>query len=150
MADWITNVVFLLSSMVPAFEARGASLFFICTKQIEFVVISIILNFIGVIIFLKIMDATMLPEKLNSYIQSKNSKIMKRIEPWFEKHGNFALFLLLALPGTGIGSYTAGFIGKFFRTNTTLFYVLLFSAIIISVLPSFFVIYGVHILGLGC
>jgi uncharacterized membrane protein len=133
MNEWI-----LLLSMVPAIEAMGASVYFFCSGQLLYLPLCIILNFLGVAIFIKAMDRGMLPQRVEKFLERRRQKAAKRIEGWFGRYGNVALFFLIAMPLTGIGSYSGAFIGRVFELKGAKFYLMLLAAISFSLVFGFF------------
>jgi len=132
MNEWI-----MLLSMVPAIEAMGASMYFFCSSQFIYMPLCILLNFIGVVVFIKILDREMLPQRVESFLEKRRQKAAKRIENWFGSYGNIALFFLIALPLTGIGSYTGAFIGRVFELKGARFYLMILVAISFSLVFGF-------------
>lgn len=132
MNEWI-----MLLSMVPAIEAMGASVYFFCSSQFIYLPLCILLNFIGVVVFIKILDREMLPQRVESFLEKRRQKAAKRIENWFGSYGNIALFFLIALPLTGIGSYTGAFIGRVFELKGARFYLMILVAISFSLVFGF-------------
>lgn len=134
MNEWI-----LLLSMVPAIEAMGASIYFFCSNQLLYIPLCIILNFLGVVIFIKVIDRGMLPQRFGKFLENRREKAAKRIENWFGRYGNIALFFLIALPFTGIGSYSGAFIGRVFELKGAKFYLMILAAISFSLIFGFFI-----------
>jgi uncharacterized membrane protein len=134
MNEWI-----VLLSMVPAIEAMGASIYFFCSGQLIYLPLCIILNFLGVAVFIKAIDRGMLPQRVGKFLERRREKAAKRIEGWFGKYGNAALFLLIAMPFTGIGSYSGAFIGRVFELKGVKFYLTILAAISFSLVFGFFI-----------
>jgi uncharacterized membrane protein len=134
MNEWI-----ILLSMVPGIEAMGASVYFFCSGQLLYLPLCIILNFLGVLVFIKAMDRGMLPQRVERFLERRRERAAKRIENWFGRYGNVALFFLISLPLTGVGSYTGSFIGRVFELKGARFYLMLLAAISFSVVFGFFI-----------
>jgi uncharacterized membrane protein len=73
------------------------------------------------------------------FLEKKGEKAMKRAENWFHKYGNIVLFLLIALPFTGVGSFTGSFIGRVFELKGTRFYLMILGSICFSVVFGFLI-----------
>jgi len=134
MNEW---VVFL--SMVPAIEAMWASSYFFFSNQLLYIPLCVLLNFLSVFAFVKILDKGMLPQKIERFLERRKEKAMKRAEKWFQKYGILTLFFLIALPLTGVGSYTGAFIGRVFQLKGMNFYLMILGAISLSVVFGFFI-----------
>jgi uncharacterized membrane protein len=81
----------------------------------------------------------MLPQRVEGFLEKRRQKAIKRIEGWFGKYGNIALFLLIALPFTGVGSYSGAFIGRVFDLKGAKFYLMILAAISFSLLFGFLI-----------
>jgi uncharacterized membrane protein len=81
----------------------------------------------------KLIDRGMLPPRIEKLLQRRAEKATMRVESWFQRYGNFSLFLLIALPFTGVGSYTGAFIGRVFQLKGTSFYLMILGSISMSV-----------------
>ena len=134
MNEWI-----LLLSMVPAIEAMGASVYFFCSGQLLYLPLCVLLNFLGVFVFIKAMDRGMLPQRVEKFLERRREKAAKRIEGWFGRYGNIALFFLIAMPLTGIGSYSGAFIGRVFELKGAKFYLMILLAISFSLVFGFLI-----------
>jgi len=134
MNEWI-----LLLSMVPAIEAMGASVYFFCSGQLLYLPLCVLLNFLGVTVFIKAMDRGMLPQRVEKFLERRREKAAKRIEGWFGRYGNIALFFLIAMPLTGIGSYSGAFIGRVFELKGAKFYLMILLAISFSLVFGFLI-----------
>ncbi len=134
MNEWV-----VLLSVVPAIEAMWASSYFFFSNQLAYVPLCIILNFLGVVAFLKILDKGMLPSRIERFLEKTAGKAMKKAEGWFQKYGNFTLLVLIALPFTGVGSYTGAFIGRIFELKGRMFYIMILGSITLSVAFGFFI-----------
>jgi uncharacterized membrane protein len=132
MNEWI-----VLLSIVPGIEAMWSSAYFFCSGQPAYILLAILLNFAGVVAFVKLLDKGMVPKRIESFLERRRRKAAERIERWFGKYGNIALFFLIALPLTGIGSYTGAFIGRVFGLRGAGFYLMLLAAISFSVVFGF-------------
>ena len=144
------NILFLLLSIVPAIEARGAAFYFICagSEYLAFILLAaVMLNFAAVIVFLKLLDRAMIPGRIERFLDNRVNKRIKRIESWFKRYGNLAIFLLIALPSTGIGSFTGAFIGRVFELRGKIFYLSVLAGIALSLVPAVLIAYGINILG---
>jgi uncharacterized membrane protein len=134
MNEWV-----ILLSVVPAIEAMWASSYFFFSNQSLYVPLCIALNFLGVVAFVKAMDRGMLPSRIEKLLEKKAGKAMKRAESWFQRYGNFTLLILIALPFTGVGSYTGAFIGRVFELKGKAFYLMILCSITLSVIFGFFI-----------
>lgn len=144
------NWLFLLLSMVPGIEARGSSIYFLCSDQLWLVPVTVVLNFIAVMIFVKVLDMGHVPGRIEGFLERRAEKYYKRVDSWFHRYGNLALFLLIALPSTGIGSFTGAFIGKAFDLRGKVFYVFLLLGIACSLVISFAAAYFLDALYISC
>ena len=141
----------LLLSLVPGIEARGASIYFFCSNQPLFIPFSVVLNFLGVCLFLKLLDAGKIPRRIEKFMERRAGKVIRKTERWFSKHGNIAIFFLIALPSTGIGSYTGAFIGRIFGLQGKTFYTYIFLAILSSLALAFVIAFTInHALLIAC
>ena len=134
MNEWV-----ILLSIVPAIEAMWTSSYFFFSNQVIYVPLCIILNFLGVVAFIKLLDKGMLPSRIEKFLERKGEKAMKRAECWFQKYGNFTLLILIALPFTGVGSYTGAFIGRIFELKGWSFYLMILCSITLSVIFGFLI-----------
>jgi uncharacterized membrane protein len=128
MNEWI-----VLLSMVPGIEAMWSSAYFFCSGQPAYTILAILLNFASVVAFVKLLDMGMVPKRIEGFLEKRRKKAMERAEKWFKKYGNVVLFLLIAMPFTGVGSYTGSFIGRVFELKGLKFYLMVLSAISFSV-----------------
>ena len=142
--------VFLLLSIIPGIEARGASFLLVCSNQWLLIPLAVVLNFAAVLVFIKIIDTAKLPGSIEDFLKRKMKKHTARIENWFQRYGNYAIFLLIALPSTGIGSFTGAFIGRVFGLKGTFFYSMIMLATILSIIPALLIAYGVSLFGFTC
>ena len=142
--------MFVFLSLIPGIEARGASFLLVCSNQWLLIPLAIVLNFVAIVVFIKILDAAKLPKKMENFLEKKLDKRIKKIESWFQKYGNYALFLLIALPLTGIGAFTGAFIGRVFGLKGTFFYFMIILAIILSIIPALLIAYGISLFGFTC
>jgi uncharacterized membrane protein len=140
----------LFLSIVPGLEARFSALLLLCQGHAWLIPLSVILNFAAVLLFVKLLDYSLLPKRVERFLEKRLEKRAEMIENWFEKYGSFFLFILIALPSTGVGSFTAAFIGSVFELRGWLFYISLFLGIIVSILPVLALIHGINFAGLGC
>ncbi len=140
----IWDLSMLLVSLVPGIEARGASIYFFCSNQLMLIPFAVALNFAGVMFFLKLLDAGKVPGRVESLIEKRAGKFAERIERWFERYGNITLFLLIALPSTGIGSYTGAFIGRVFGLEGAKFYTYILLGIISSLALAFTIAFAIN------
>jgi uncharacterized membrane protein len=143
-------IIFLLLSMIPAIEARGATVYFVCSNQVIFIPAVIVLNFIGVLFFLFIIDRVSIPKKINMWLKRNLNKKKQKADSWFAKYGNLFIFLLVGLPSTGIGSYSGALLGRIFGLRGKVFYLTLIGGIIISLLPAVVLGLGINLLGFTC
>jgi uncharacterized membrane protein len=134
MNEWI-----VLLSIVPGIEAMWSSAYFFCSGQLAYIPLAILLNFAGVVAFIKLLDRGMVPQRIENFLEKRREKAAKRIEGWFGRYGNVALFFLIAMPFTGIGSYTGSFIGRIFELKGARFYLMLLAAISFSVVFGFLI-----------
>ena len=144
------DLLFLLLSMVPAIEARGSSIYFLCAGQPLMVPITVILNFIAVVVFIKLLEWGKVPNVLESFLERRSGRVFDRVERWFERHGNLAIFLLIAVPSTGIGSFTGAFIGRTLGLRNRVFYISVFFGIALSLAISFPIAYLLNTLYITC
>lgn len=136
--------------MVPGIEARGASIYFLCSNQYVFIPLTIALNFFAILVFVYLLDSARIPGRIERFLENRAKKKAKLLEKWFSKYGNLAVFLLIALPSTGIGSFTGAFIGRVFELSGRKFYLVILLAIILSLIPSVLIAYGINIFGIKC
>jgi uncharacterized membrane protein len=132
-AKHMNEILVVLMSMVPAVEAMWTSSYFFYSGQFLYIPFCVILNFLAVVVFLKILDKGMLPKRVENFLQKRGNKAMQKAEKWFQMYGNIVLFFLIALPFTGIGSFTGSFIGRVFDLKGSRFYFMLLGAISLSV-----------------
>ncbi len=137
MNEWVA-----LLSMVPGIEAMWSSSYFFYSSQLLYIPFCVVLNFLAVFAFVKVLDKGMLPERIERLLERRREKAIKRVESWFHKYGNLALFLLIGLPFTGIGSYTGAFIGRVFELKGRTFYLMILGSICLSVLFGYFIGYS--------
>jgi uncharacterized membrane protein len=135
------NEIFLLLSAVPGIEARGSSIYFIYSGEWFLIPLAIFINFIAVAVFIKLLEMGKVPGRIDVYMERKLKKLHRRVDNWFEKYGNVAIFLLIALPSTGIGSFTGAFIGRAFGLKGKVFYASILLGIACSLVISFPVAY---------
>ena len=132
MNEWI-----VLLSIVPGIEAMWSSAYFFCSGQLAYIPMAILLNFLGVVAFIKLLDRGMVPKRIESFLETRRKKAMDRAEKWFGRYGNIVLFFLIAMPFTGVGSYTGSFIGRIFELKGARFYLMILGAISFSVIFGF-------------
>ena len=145
------NEILILLSMVPSIEAMWVSVYFLCSKQEFLLPFTIILNFISVLIFLKIIDAALLPEKIEKFLERRLNKKIIIFEKWFQRYGTIVLIVLIAMPFSGVGSFTGALIGRVFELNKKRLYLSVFLGISLSLLPSFIIAHSIHnYLGISC
>jgi len=144
------SLFFLLLSAVPAIEARGASIYFLCSGQWVFVPVTVAINFIAVLLFLKMLDMGRVPNRIESFFRRKAGRAFRRAEKLFERYGNIAIFLLIALPSTGIGSFTGAFIGRSLGLKGRVFYFSVFMGIVMSLAIAFPIAYMLNMLYITC
>ncbi len=144
------EISILLLSLVPGLEARASSIYFICSGKYLFIPLAVALNFIAVLVFLKLLDKALVPNRVERFLESRADKIMNKAERWFKKYGNIAIFLLVALPSTGIGSFSGAFIGRVFELKGRSFYFAIILGILFSLLPAILIAYGISVLGIKC
>ena len=144
------EIIFLLLSMIPGIEARGSSIYFLCSNQYLFIPLTIILNFFAILVFVYLLDSAKVPKRIENFLENRARKKIKLIEKWFGKYGNIAILLLIALPSTGIGSFTGAFIGRVFGLRGKTFYLAILLAVIFSLIPSVLIAYGINIFGIEC
>ncbi len=125
--------------MVPGIEAMWSSSYFFCSGQSAYILLAILLNFAGVVTFVKLLDRGMVPKRIEGFLEKRRKKAMDRAEKWFGRYGNAVLFLLIAMPFTGVGSYTGAFIGRVFELKGARFYLMLLAAISFSVVFGFLI-----------
>ncbi len=140
----------VLLSMVPGIEARGAGLYLACLGHHALIPFAILLNFISAAAFVMLLDSGRVPERVETLLERRSKKLAKRIESFFSRYGNVAIFLLIALPSTGVGSYTGAFIGRVFGLRNRLLYLSLFAGICVSVVAGILVAYAFGSIGFLC
>jgi len=133
------NEFVVLLSMVPAIEAMWTSSYFFYTGQVFYIPLCVLLNFLAVALFIRILDGGMLPKRIERLLERRGKKAMKRAEKFFQKYGNVTLFFLIAMPFTGVGSFTGAFIGRVFGLEGRNFYLMLLGAISLSVFFGFLI-----------
>lgn len=134
MNEWI-----VLLSIVPSIEAMWASVYFFCSGQFIYIPLAVLLNFMGVVTFVKLIDRGMIPKRIEAFLEKRREKAILRAEKWFQKYGNFVLFFLISLPLTGVGSYTGAFIGRVFELKGAKFYLMILVAISFSLVFGFLI-----------
>lgn len=144
------DLIFLIISAVPGLEARASTVYFVCSNSYYLIPVAIIINFIAVIVFIKLMDKFGLPFALERFLKKRLSKKMDKIENWFRKYGDVAIFLLIALPASGVGSYSGAFLGRIFGLKGKKFYLSILLAIAASIIPALFLGYGITMLDIKC
>ena len=112
--------------------------------------LTVILNFIAVAVFIRLLELGKVPNVLESFLERRAGKAFDRVERWFERHGNMAIFLLIALPSTGIGSFTGAFIGRTLGLRSRVFYFSVFFGIALSLVISFPIAYLLNMLYITC
>ncbi|MBI5347074.1 MAG: small multi-drug export protein [Candidatus Aenigmarchaeota archaeon] len=146
----LAEISALFISAVPGLEARAAALYMMCTGNFILIPAAVLINFIAVLIFLRLLDSALVPERVERFLKKRARKAMHKAERWFKKYGNIAIFLLVALPSTGIGSFSGAFIGRIFGLRGYAFYLAIIFGIALSLIPAMLVAYGINVLGLGC
>ena len=131
------NEILLLLSAVPGIEARGSSIYFIYSGQWFMIPVAVLINFLAVAAFIRLLEMGKIPDRIDNRMESKLKKVHHRVDSWFEKYGNIAIFLLIAVPSTGIGSFTGAFIGRAFGLKGKVFYASVFLGIMSSLAISF-------------
>jgi len=126
------NIASVIVAAVPGIEARGASAYMICSGNAALIPLAVFMNFIGVITFITLLESGRFPERIERFAKNKADRFMKKAESWFSRYGGAALLLLIALPSTGIGSYTGAFIGRILGLQGRIFYVVILLAIALS------------------
>ena len=144
------NLLFLLLSAVPAIEARGSSIYFLCSSQPMLVPLTVLINFLAVVAFIKILELGKVPNLIESFLERRAGKVFERVERWFERHGNLAVLLLIAIPSTGVGSFTGAFIGRSLGLRNRVFYLSIFLGITLSLAISFPIAYALNMLYITC
>ncbi len=144
------NELFLILSMVPAIEARGASVYFLCSGQMFLIPFTVMLNFLAVMIFVKLLELGKVPNRIESLMERRMEKVYHRVEGWFERYGNITVFLLVALPSTGVGSFTGAFIGRSMGLRKRIFYASILAGIVLSLVISFPLAYLLNALYIAC
>jgi len=132
MNEWV-----VLLSIVPGIEAMWSSAYFFCSGQLSYIPLAILLNFLGVVAFIKLADTGMVPKRIEAFLEKRREKAMAKAEKWFRRYGNIVLFFLIAMPFTGVGSYTGSFIGRVFELKGARFYLMILAAISFSVIFGF-------------
>jgi len=143
-------IAVLLLSFVPALEARVPTIYFVCSNQLLLIPVAVLLNFLGVVAFISIIDRTPLSEKVNNFMTKKTGSKRHKIKSWFDKYGNAAMFLMIGLPSTGVGSYTGAFLGRALGLKGVVFYLSVLAGILISIIPAILIGVGISVLGVVC
>ncbi len=137
-------------SLVPGIEAMWTSAYLICSSRYSLIPLAVVLNFISVFVFIKLLDASKLPSIVNKFLEQKIYKKMNKLENWFNKYGSYAILLLISLPLSGIGSFSGAFIAKVFGISGFKLYSIIFISILLSLVPAFLISYGINIIGITC
>lgn len=140
----------LLLSIIPGIEARGTSLYLLCSQNLSLIPFAVVLNFIGVFVFLKLLEKLLIPTRIENFLKRKTHGKIKKAEKLFEKYGDFAIFLLISIPSTGIGAYSGAFLGKVLGLKGWVFYLAIFLGILFSLLPLILVNLGFQIIKFNC
>lgn len=140
----------VLLSAVPGIEAMWTSVYLICSQNSYLIPLAVIINFISVSIFTKLLDASKIPKTVSNYLENKLNKKMKKIENLSNKYGSYAILILIGLPLSGIGSFSGAFIAKVLGINGGKLYIVIFLGIIMSLAPAFLISHGISILGIKC
>src|SRR3989344_6541655 len=138
------NEFVLLLSMIPGIEAMWASAYFICSSQFVLVPITVALNFFAVFVFLRLIDRALLPERIERFLQKRLDSKVRTFERWFQGYGMIVLIALVALPFSGIGSFTGALIGRVFGLSERKVFLSEFLGIALSLGPAFLIAHGVH------
>ena len=144
------DLIFFIVSAIPGLEARASTVYFVCSGAYHLIPVAIVINFVAVIAFIKIIDRFGLPGGIEKFLKKRLDRKMDRIERWFGRYGDTAIFLLIALPASGIGSYSGAFLGRVFGLKGVWFYASILLAIVVSLLPAFFIGYGISLLDIHC
>jgi uncharacterized membrane protein len=144
------TIIYLLLSMVPAIEARGSTIFLVCSNQWMLIPIAVALNFFATLIFVYIVNKSSLPNRLNNFFKKRAEKRKEKADRLFAKYGNVAVFLLVGVPSTGIGSFTGALIGRMMGLKGKVFYLSILGGIIISLIPALLLGWGIGMLGITC
>jgi uncharacterized membrane protein len=146
----VSEIISVLLSAVPGIEAMWASAYLICAGSAQLIPFTIIVNFVSVSIFIKIVDTIRLPVKVEGFIARRVNSRIKKFEKWFGRYGYVILFVLISLPFSGIGSFTGAFIGRVLGLRKHVFYLYIFLGIAFSVVFAFLIAYGIDIIGIKC
>jgi len=144
------ETISVLLAAVPGIEAMWASAYLICAGALALVPLAILINFAAVVIFVHVVERVGLPARLERFLEHRVNSRVKRFEAWFSRYGYAVILVLVALPLSGIGSYTGAFIGRTLGLRRPVFYVCIFLGIVVSVLFAFLIAYGINVIGVTC
>ena len=137
--------------MVPGIEAMWTSVYFLCSSQFLLLPFTVIMNFIAVIIFIKIVDMALLPERIEKFLEKRLNKKIIKFERWFQSYGSIVIVAAIALPFSGVGSFTGAIIGRIFGLDKKKLHLAVFLGIVLSVLPAFIIAHSINnYLGITC
>jgi len=140
----------LLLSMVPAIEARVPTIYFVCSGQWLLIPLAVLLNFFGTVVFVSVIDRTSISARVNRFMEKKTGSKRQKIKKWFDKYGNAAMFMVIGLPSTGVGSYSGAFLGRVLGLKGRIFYASILLGIIVSLIPAVLIGLGINVLGVTC
>ena len=146
----VNDIIVILLAAVPGIEAMWSSAYLICSNSMNLVPLAIVINFLAVMAFIKIIDNYKLPVKVENFIERRVNSRIKKFEKWFSKYGYVVLLILIGLPLSGVGSYTGAFIGRVLGLKKHIFYLCVFLGISFSVTFAFLIAYGIDIIGVKC
>jgi uncharacterized membrane protein len=144
------EIIALILAIVPGIEAMWSSTYLICSNAINLIPFSILINFVGVVIFITIIDNFGLPKKLEHFLVKRAGNRISKFEKWFARYGYIILLLLVGLPLTGVGSYTGAFIGRTLGLRKHTLYIAVFLGIVISAMFAFLLAFGIDLIGVKC
>jgi len=146
----VNEFIAVSMAVVPGVEAMWSSAILICLDKEYMIPLAVIMNFIATVVFLEVVDRFGIPKKLEGFIENRVNNMIKKFEKWFSKYAYVVMFLLIGMPFTGIGSYTGAFIGRVLGLKKPMFYVSIFLGIMLSVIFSYMIIYGINTIGIRC
>ena len=120
----LNEYVAVLIAAVPGIEAMWSSVYLICAHAEYLIPLAILINFIAVVAFVFVTEKYGMPSRIESFLERRVNSRIKQFEKWFSVHGYIIIFALIALPLTGVGSYTGAFIGRVLKLKKSIFCIL--------------------------
>lgn len=146
----MNELISILIAAVPGVEAMWASAYMLCNNTPLLIPLAIFMNFLGVVVFITLVEHWKMPDRVESFFRKRSKNALLRFEKWFTGYGFFVLFVLIALPFTGIGSYTGAFIGRTLGLRRIKLYAVVLCGIALSVVFAYMISYGVDLIGFHC